>query len=982
MKQLLQRFPYFLSRDKESNFYRSENVFNEWFKETYNDLFKTYISQHLNKPVLIWKEQDNTLKYTMCFKVNLKYLKQIQIYKNNTLYETHDFEETENETLFNHKITDIPIAEDIIIPTDTWSIYVTTYDEYTLEKGFPENDEIKNNQYDHDRSLDKIGEFLGVPRRTYNYADFKILEYPLTDPPFNNKLTEDDYHYMNRLIGYSVGLHKTPLPCLEIWRLFSVNATIHNREKQLCKMIEAKKHFQVDNDDNIIIDTFTGEPARNPSFELMPWEHEDLMCATKTNLDIFLIASVNNTVPVLGQNLIFTFKIINGFGQDITDNFVIAPFLNNDFYGETLITDKTWIINSSLLKDYTDIEFLFKLYHSTVKTVEALKIEALDEINVHDNKLYVDEESIISNPINITIRGCNTADYYVSSDGDDNNDGKTKNTPFKTIYKAFNSVEGEENLIVLMDGEYDLNEPLMSQNNITVINCGDGAVLANNNRTFIKIAPQTTLCLVNITLKRKCCRLIYKNNTIYNMNSKIYDTIDVTKRINCKQETELTIDYPTTLNTITPFIVTGKLTTTTNTIVANKKIVLSIDNMTSFETNTDEKGEFKFELGEQNIGTYPFVVTCPEDDNYCNSEKTGETIVSKATPVLTLTKNKTTAKIGETVTYTGSLKADDKPVANAQLIRRVSSVEVELYAKTDSNGEFTFTKTYNKTGSTTITVTFEENSKYNAVSVSDTILIKEVTPHSITLSTDKLIQQEGETIIFKAVSDLGGDVYIRLYSEGGLLGAAGITDDKGIAYLYYICRGKGDISVYAKADVDGETITSNTLNIEDCLFLLTPDTEFEEPSSGNLPERLWDSDTKVTIQGGDKPLRSVTSFTSAGWICEFDYIVTGQNGGRLGLIASTGEYICVKREYTDSTIDSFNFKDTQHRTNIGAEGQYHMQITYYDGVLRVFVNNEGPLIEEFAQWGANPMSFYYNLWGIDKPTWEIDTFKVKPYTED
>ena len=99
-----------------------------------------------------------------------------------------DVEENEEEN------EDAPL----VIPDDKFSIKVETYDEYIIMKGFPENDEILGDIYDHDESLDEIGAFNNIPRKTY----IPTNDYANTEPPYNDRLSEDDYHYMKRIQFY------------------------------------------------------------------------------------------------------------------------------------------------------------------------------------------------------------------------------------------------------------------------------------------------------------------------------------------------------------------------------------------------------------------------------------------------------------------------------------------------------------------------------------------------------------------------------------------------------------------------------------------------------------------------------------------------------------------------------------------------------------------------------------------------------------
>ena len=313
--KLLEKFPYFLNKSTGSNFYKSEWVFNEWFKEVYNDLFLTYCSQKLSKPLLVWKVQNEPYKYNMCFAVVLNNLKTVIIYQNDVIVYREDYGPEDNQNSFFHVLNGV--CEDNIIPDDSFLLYVESYDEYVLCKGFPENDEndyisinetvfedlsvelkintsvpdvanvcvmtgsdvlytntdnidetfkineptlydsyyvkvttsnpliyyekrwSKLDSYSHDSSLDELGVFYSMPRKTYTYTHHKKwynTYYASTEPPYNNRYTEDDYHYMNRIITYTTLYHTTPLPILELWKLFGITATIKNRKDILCKM--------------------------------------------------------------------------------------------------------------------------------------------------------------------------------------------------------------------------------------------------------------------------------------------------------------------------------------------------------------------------------------------------------------------------------------------------------------------------------------------------------------------------------------------------------------------------------------------------------------------------------------------------------------------------------------------------------------------------------------------------------------------------
>ena len=259
LKKLLQKFPYFLDKSVGSNLYKSQSVTNEQFQDIYQSLFDVIESFHINKKVLIWKEQNEPYLYTIYFIARYPNLKSVKIFKNNNLIHTEEYLNTDEITTFyyfyegdtqnnildiigeeyeeeNEELSDGVEAE--IIPLDTFYIEIETYNEIIIRKGFPENDKKQNDIYDHDYSLDEIGSLNNIPRKEYIVTD----DYKHTEPPYNNRLTEDDYHYMNRIINYNILAQTVPLPVAEIWKLYGIEATMLNRERLLLKMFDVSKH--------------------------------------------------------------------------------------------------------------------------------------------------------------------------------------------------------------------------------------------------------------------------------------------------------------------------------------------------------------------------------------------------------------------------------------------------------------------------------------------------------------------------------------------------------------------------------------------------------------------------------------------------------------------------------------------------------------------------------------------------------------------
>ena len=168
LQWLLGKFPYFLDKNPDSNFYKSTHVLNENFRDLYQDLFKVHLSHRLEKRILLYKEQSVENDYSINFIVNIPHLKRVTCYKNGTVIytESYEYEDEVNTFFYSHDDT-----SNNVIPSDKYHITVETYEEYTLSKGFPENDTLIGDMFDHDKSLDELGALYDIPRKNYTYPE-------------------------------------------------------------------------------------------------------------------------------------------------------------------------------------------------------------------------------------------------------------------------------------------------------------------------------------------------------------------------------------------------------------------------------------------------------------------------------------------------------------------------------------------------------------------------------------------------------------------------------------------------------------------------------------------------------------------------------------------------------------------------------------------------------------------------------------------
>ena len=383
LKKLLGMFPYFFTKDESSNFVKSQKVTNNRFKDLYNSLYDTYLSFALEKKCLIYKEQEEPYNYIMHFICTIPLLENVKIYSESDLIYEARFElssdgsvsylreedihlynvveevigdETVNEIHHDMHTQYHDISEDIktieysyndssetIIPETEYHIEVTTFDEYTTSKGFPENDTPLNNIFDHDISLDEIGALNNIPRKKY----VPTQNYSKTEPAYNNRASEDDYHYMQRILKYLLLIHSEPLAVAEIFKLYGLEAKLINRDRFLCKMFDIFKHpyhYEPDADgDQLFVDDWEPEA----------WEHKDKLCPGNIFLGEYFYVFTDTIQPVKKQSVTFCFKFLNGIFEPLTGDFTIDIYLNGVIYipnytGECLLIPPNALSDTSV----------------------------------------------------------------------------------------------------------------------------------------------------------------------------------------------------------------------------------------------------------------------------------------------------------------------------------------------------------------------------------------------------------------------------------------------------------------------------------------------------------------------------------------------------------------------------------------------------------------------------------------------------------
>ena len=737
LEYFLKKYPFFLDKKEDSNFTKTKKVFNNRLQEVINEGFKVYLAGKLDKHVLIWKVQEQPHYFDIHFHVSLDFIKSVELIKSyvrissqevtldDGTVETVEFKEEIEEVIYTESFEyedNINKFEYLhegysqtIIPEERFKINVVTWEEYSLTKGFPENTGIYNDEYDHDYSLDSFGALYNVPRKQYISVDES--KYATTEPPYNNQASEDDYHYMKRLLYYIEHLHDTPLPVLEIYKLFGIKAEMLNRDRLIARMIDINRHLE--------------NGAYNPEWVPKRWEHKDQWCS-KEDENIFFLANVNNPSPIQGQSFTFDFKILNTLANEVYNTqsynlinesvfddsqtpFLIVPYLNNVIVEDTVLySNKKWTLTTEDI-DHVDAIFNFKLFRNLAQVEE--------DIMVNGGIYKVNEADIVSEDILITVRGCNTADWYVNPvTGNDNNNGTSRTTAFKTVDKALSKVDGEKNIIALAEGEHSLSRAYQITNDTNIVTCpGDEVLVWCNTPTFFRIMQDRKLYLQNVKLRHKCC-MLYAPDTLFINNNNLNNNpleIKVHKQY-CMIETKIiNFTVPEDLIYSDKYTLTGKLVTVDDeTMVANEEINLYIDGELHSTVTTNSNGVFTINnVSFNDTNTHTFQVKHNDHKNSngntycrCDSENVSRkvrripTAVSVTIPS-TIYYNDAYSITGRLVDTENNTGLDDKPL-KVYIDNNLQTVT------TSANGVFTLNLEATVVGSHTIRVVYDELGKY------------------------------------------------------------------------------------------------------------------------------------------------------------------------------------------------------------------------------------------------------------------------------
>ena len=722
IKKLVNAFPYFFDKNEDSNFYKSQSVTNTAFKTLFDDLFRVKNSFRLNKKLWIYKQQEEPYFYGMHFLFAFPLLKSVEIYRDDELVYTGTFELSDDESFSylvhedfeeyflkvmegEDEFTYIPqeiytndytlednvqsIKIDIysysnnIISNDNYHVKATTFDEYVIEKGFPENDTLQNNIYDHDASLDEFGESHNIPRKQY-MTEIDENQYSQTEPPYHNRATEDDYHYMQRIINYLIKLHEIPLPCAEIWKLYGIDATLTNRERLLIRMVDMNKHPS-----SIIYDDDENPVDFNSDWTPMKWEHNDLICPDNQE-EIFFFVNVDDGTPLRGNLIHFLFSFVNMFNEErSSENYIIVPYLNDVMIEDPEIIDNIWEFDTSDLSDENDNIFVFKVYH--------------------ENNLS--EPLFISSELPIILRDCRNANWYVNpTTGNDDNTGD-KEHPFRTIQCALNHLDEVSNVIVLQSGTHELSNPVSVNYNCNIVSCDDAIIKNDISPKFFTVKNGSVLLVRNVGFTHKNVDYILTESKFINENTN--DPLIVIMQV-ISSNIEITLDKSEYMINDTLVRLTGRLTDEDNNPLSNREIILYVtlsgnagsSQPTGVTVTTDNHGMFNYDIDVEEhftnltIGRYKITAEYEGDSRYLATSVDKEFDVIEV-PIL-LSSDKNSMLIGESATLT----ADYLPLTMVEFTFTGNNEVKTKSVMSDETGKATTTLKGLDTGTVKVTAKY------------------------------------------------------------------------------------------------------------------------------------------------------------------------------------------------------------------------------------------------------------------------------------
>lgn len=257
---------------------------NDYYDESYET------SYFYNRRIKIYLETISGIDY-LTFRVHQDSIKMIEVLKNNHLIHIEDFiiekhgfpnqfindqfahiynyndntvyyptlkKDTDslyrplmekNEYVYRLRLTDDDFTIDELsnqrILKDVYDLKVTYFNvstpndrskDETIVKRYSGDTEYDTDVFEHDESLDIIGNILNIHRFKFIKVHEETIDYySRTYPNFYNRLIEDDYSYQQRIKFYINNYNKMYFPCLEFWKYYHTDSRLVNRKVMIAE---------------------------------------------------------------------------------------------------------------------------------------------------------------------------------------------------------------------------------------------------------------------------------------------------------------------------------------------------------------------------------------------------------------------------------------------------------------------------------------------------------------------------------------------------------------------------------------------------------------------------------------------------------------------------------------------------------------------------------------------------------------------------
>lgn len=311
-----------------------------------------------------------------------------------------------------------------------------------------------------------------------------------------------------------------------------------------------------------------------------------------------------------------------------------------------------------------------------------------------------------------------------------------------------------------------------------------------------------------------------------------------------------------------------------NNPLANKTVYCE-----DWSETTNEEGRVIFNYANPSTGAVTKVFKFDGDTSYKGASVTANWTVNKKPVNITVTVDKTSVTVGETVTLTATVKSDGVNVNEGQ-VDFGDGVLVDV-----SNG--TAVKTFTKTTPTVLTVTpsYKGTSTYataTASSLTITWIEEQVTPE-ISISASTLIGEVGDDLPITLSSNLKNTALTVLLNDAEVVDSV-TTDNTGNAVFNYNCNGAGDVNVKVKYLNGTNVYYSNILTMEDCLVYDTMTSESDRwVRTSDIIVNIDSEGTKFsTNSNSEQQYRLPSKYFTPPYTIEFDW-VDGGGDQKLGL---------------------------------------------------------------------------------------------------